>query len=112
VRAMVIHDLRKRGVSLHQLRKMSASLDRAIDQALKTTEDRLIATDRRTMRLFDPGEDIRSLPEWLRGVFLIPVSEYIQKIEIFKPPTRLQRHRANVRRALESSADWMRGTAV
>jgi DNA-binding transcriptional MerR regulator len=121
LRAMLIAELRRRGVSLHRLRKMSASLDRSIDLAFDSGSELFLASDRRMLRLVDSRDSLNSLPEWLRGVFLIPISEFIQRIQVENPFARKRRSEIPFipRRKIHKQAfdrfeggAWMRGVGV
>jgi DNA-binding transcriptional MerR regulator len=117
LRAMVIANMKERGVTLGGMRKLAASIERGIEGALNSASQKFLASDRRTVRLIDSGDCLQSLPEWLRGVFLVPISEFILKVEAHKAgslkvrraPRRISRLRELQAR---QSGEWMRGVTA
>lgn len=99
LRAMVIQDLKTRGVGRSRVRRLSRSVDRMVDQSLQTTGRRFLASDGRVLRLVEADEVLRSLREWPGGVFLIPISEFIDRMETYEPGKR-RRSLVNVRRVV------------
>lgn len=91
LRLMVIADLARRQTKFNAIRGMRGNLSRQLKKALLQPGTCYWASDRKIGHLIHEQDAVKTIAQLSGGAFLVPVSEYIRKLENYTPAPRRRR---------------------